>query len=212
VAENLRLDRVCMGAKDVSVTAQWLQAVAGLNARESWLFRTGLVNRIAYSGGAAIEVMGVGFPGAEMVSPFVGQVYGRTIGGDRWITWTLQTDDIDATASRLGLEVMDGWAMSSSGQPVEWKMAGIVEAFFSEPYLPYFVSYSNGNDAWRERALEPAPVFDVSRIEIVGDADRLRKWIGDAEVPVDVISGPAEIRSVVIKADEEQIELRPGEG
>jgi hypothetical protein len=210
LAENLRLDRVSLGAKDVSVTAQWLESVSGLKARESWLFRTGLVNRIAYSGGAAIEVMGVGFPGAEMVSPFVGQVYGRTISGDRWITWTVQTDDIDATATRLGLEVMDGWAMSSSGQSVEWKMAGIVEAFFTEPYLPYFVAYSDGDAAWRERALEPAPAFDVTTIKLAGDAERLRAWLGDAELPLEVTSGPPELQSVVITADGSEIDLRPG--
>jgi hypothetical protein len=210
LAENLRLDRVSLGAKDVAATAQWLETVAGLHAREAWLFRTGLINRIAYSGAAAIEIMGVGFPGAEMVSPFVGQVYGRTIAGDRWITWTIQTDDIHATALRLGLEVMDGWAMSSAGQAVTWQMAGLTEAFFSEPYLPYFVSYTNGDEAWRERALEPEPSFDVASIDISGDAARLAEWLGGADVPVAVTAGAPEIRSVVINADGTEIDLRPG--
>lgn len=210
MAENLRLDRVSLGAKDVPATAQWLETVAGLHTRESWMFRTGLINRIAYSGAAAIEIMGVGFPGAEMVSPFVGQVYGRTIAGDRWITWTVQTDDIQSTAKRLDLEVMDGWAMSSAGLPVTWQMAGITEAFFSEPYLPYFVSYTNGDDAWRERALEAEPSFDVTRIAISGDANRLKQWLGDADLPVEVTAGPPEIRSVVINADGTEIDLRPG--
>jgi hypothetical protein len=182
-----------------------------LQARESWWFRTGLVNQIAYSGAAAIEVMGVGFPGAEMVSPFVGQVYGRTIAGDRWITWALATDDIDATAARLGLEVTDGWAMSTAGEAVTWRTAGMVEAFFSEPYLPYFVSYADGaDDAWRARALEPEPAFDVARIELGGDPDRLRQWTDGAEIPVDVTPGPPEMRSVVITANGSEIELRPG--
>lgn len=212
MAENLRLDRVSLGAKDVAATAQWLQSVAGLHAREAWMFRTGLINRIAYSGAAAIEIMGVGFPGAEMVSPFVGQVYGRTIGGDRWITWTVHTDDIRATAGRLGLEVMDGWAMSSAGQAVTWQMAGITEAFFSEPFLPYFVSYTNGGDDWHTRALEPVPSFDVARIELTGDPSRFKEWLGDADVPVDVTPGPPAIRSVVISADGNEIDLRPGVG
>ena len=176
------------------------------------MFRTGLINRIAYSGAAAIEIMGVGFPGAEMVSPFVGQVYGRTIAGDRWITWTVHTDDIQATANRLGLEVMDGWAMPSSGQAVTWQMAGITEAFFSEPYLPYFVSYTNGGDEWHTRALEPEPSFDVARIEISGDRSRLTEWLDDADVPIDVMSGPPELRSVVISTGEKEIDLRPGVG
>ena len=210
LTENLRLDRVAIGAKDVAATARWLESVAGLQARESWWFRTGLVNQIAYSGATAIEVMGVGFPGAEMISALVGQVYGRTVSGDRWITWTLATDDIEATAKRLGLEVMDGWAMSTAGEPVTWQMAGVVEAFFSEPYLPYFVCYPNGAQGWRDRAMQAEPAFDVARIDLSGDPVRLKQWIGDAVIPVDVTPGPPEIRSVVISTGEREIELRPG--
>lgn len=144
-----------------------------------------------------------------MISALVGQVYGRTIGGDRWITWTVRTDDIEATASRLGLEVMDGWAMSTSGEPVTWKMAGVVEAFFSEPYLPYFVSYPEGDEAWRARALEPEPSFDVARIELSGDPARLRQWIDGADVPAEVAQGPPGMHSVAIATKTGEIELRP---
>jgi hypothetical protein len=210
LGENLRLDRVCIGSKNLGATAQWLESVAGLRAEESWWFPSGLANRIAYSGSTAIELMGVGFPGAEMVSPFVGQVSARTTAGDRWLTWVIATDDIDVTAARLGLEVTDAFAMPLAGQRVAWRMTGAVEAFFSEPYLPFFVSYAEGEDEWRERALRPDPAFDVARIEVSGDEARLRDWLGDAEIAVEVTPGPPEVRSVSITTANGELALSPG--
>lgn len=208
MSENLRLDHVSLGSKELDVTVKWLESVAGLRATESWNFMSGLGNRIAYSGAAAVELLGIAFPGMEMISPLAGQVYGRTIGGDRWLTWALMSDDIDATAARLGLDVIDGSAFSTAtGEAITWRMCGHIEAFFSEPYLPFFLSYVD--EGWRKRAIQTVPAFDVSRIKLSGDPGRLREWLGHAELPVEVTAGPPELRSVVITTDEREVELLP---
>jgi glyoxalase-like protein len=209
VAEDLRLDRVAIGAKDLDATAAWLGSVAGLSATEQWWFASGLSSRLAYSGGAAIEIIGQAFPGAEMVHPLTGQIYARTIAHDCWLTWVVVSSDIDATATRLGLDVMDVQATSSTGQTIAWRMAGAPEAFFSEPYLPYFVSYVDGDDAWRERALAPEPKFDVHRIEVSGDAERLSQWLGGADLPVELVPGSPALRSVVLSTPDGDLELQP---
>ena len=205
--ENLRLDRVSIGAKDIDATAAWLQSVAGLYADESWGFMGGLRNRIAYSGGAAVEILGVGIPGMEMINPLTQQISGRTIAGDLCLTWAVATDDIEATARRLGLEVLDGGAYATTGERITWKMCGVVEAFFSEPYLPYFLSYSDAG--WQERALRAAPAFDVAEIEMSGDADRLTEWLGGADMSVRIEDGPSQIHSFTLDVEGDRVELRP---
>ena len=208
MAENLRLERVVLGARDLDATAAWLEATAGIRTVEQWWFASGLSSRFAYAGGAAIELLAQAFPGAEMVHPLVAQIHGRTISRDCWLTWVVLSDDIDATATRLGLDVMEVQATASTGQTIAWRMVGAEQAFFSEPYLPYFVSYTLGGE-WPERALVPEPKFDVSRVELSGDAARLERWLDGAVLPVRVVDGPPHVRCVVITTPDGEIELRP---
>ena len=210
MAENLRIDHVAIGSRDLDVTSAWLASVAGVHATESWFFSNGLCNRIAYGGGAAVEILGVAFPGAEMVSPLIAQISARTIARDRWIAWALETDDIEATASRLGLEVMDGGATSLSGHSIKWQMAGVIEAFFSDPFLPFFLQYAGGMDEWREHALQPESTFDLCRVELSGDPDRFEEWVAGAELPVEVVAGPPSIGSVTLSTSSGEVELRLG--
>jgi hypothetical protein len=120
----------------------------------------------------------------------------------------LLSDDIDATAARLGLDVMDVQATSASGQTVAWRMVGAEQAFFSEPYLPYFVSYTAGAD-WPSRALVPEPKFDVVRIELSGDPARLADWLGGARLPIEITAGPPHVRTVVVATPDGEIDLSP---
>jgi hypothetical protein len=121
----------------------------------------------------------------------------------------LVTDDVDATASRLGLEVMEAQATASSGQTVAWRMTGATEAFFSEPYLPYFVAYDPSNDDWHARALVAEPKFDVVRIKLSGDEKRLEQWLDGADLPVEFVPGPPCVRSVVVSTPDGELELEP---
>ena len=210
MAEHLRLDHVAVGSRDLDATSKWLKTVAGLEPVDSWFFSNGLMNRVVHSGGAAIEILGVAFPGAEMISPMIAQLSARTIARDRWITWALETDDIEATAKRLGLEVMEGGATSVSGHSISWRMAGVVEAFFSAPYLPFFLSYVGGADGWRERAFRAEPAFDVARIEICGDPARLTEWLDGADLPVEIVAGPPSIDAVTLSTSNGDVALRPG--
>lgn len=206
--ENLRLERVVLGAKDLSATVSWLEGAAGLRTVEQWWFASGLSSRFSYAGGAAIEVLSQVFPGAEMVHPLVAQIHGRTILHDCWLTWVVTSDDIDATAARLGLDIIDAQATASTGQTIAWRMVGAEQAFFSAPYLPYFVSYTDSS-GWKDRALVGAPKFDVSRIELCGDAGRLDEWLGGAQLPVRVTAGAPHVRTVVVSTPDGEIDLAP---
>ena len=208
MAENLRLERVVLGAKDLAATASRLETSMGLRTLEQWWFASGLSSRFAYAGGAAIEVLSQAFPGAEMVHPLVAQIHGRTIVHDCWLTWVVVSDDIDATASRLGLDVMEAQATASTGQTIAWRMVGAEEAFFSEPYLPYVISYTEGAD-WRSRALVAEPKFDVSRIELSGNANRLDEWLGGADLSVRITDGSPHVRTVVVSTADGEIDLAP---
>ena len=45
MAENLRIDHVAVGSRDLDATASWLESIAGLPTPESWFFSNGLCNR-----------------------------------------------------------------------------------------------------------------------------------------------------------------------
>jgi hypothetical protein len=46
-------------------------------------------------------------------------------GGGGWFTIAAVADDLDAVASRLGIEVGSGSRMRPDGQIVRWRMAGL---------------------------------------------------------------------------------------
>jgi len=56
------------------------------------------------------------------------------------IGWAVRPDDIDATATRLGLTVGRGSRTRSSGERIEWRMAGLEDAL-ERPWLPFFVAW-----------------------------------------------------------------------
>ena len=68
----------------------------------------------------------------------------------------------------------------------------------AEPCLPFFIARGPG-------VPDPAASGDaggISWIEVAGDEDRLRAWLGDdGGLPVRVVSGDPAVRAVGIGAD-----------
>ncbi len=164
--------------------------------------RWGTANRIVPLGGAYLELMAVVDPGVAGSTRLGRTVLGLTADGhDRWFALSLADTDVESTARRLGLEVEDGSRVRTDGSVARWRAAGI-EDEARAGWLPFFIDWQvpaalhPGHAAVGHRA---APT-GITRVELAGDPDRLRAWLGADrdQVPIDVVDGPPGLRAVTV--------------
>jgi Glyoxalase-like domain len=122
--------------------------------------------------------------------------------------WAVRPDDLDATASRLGLETSAGSRTTPSGELVAWRTAGLDRAVV-RPHLPFFIEWL---DPTRFPGATASPAATVERIELECDAAELSAWLGEHSLPLDVRPGSAGITVVVLDGPRGRITLggRPG--
>jgi hypothetical protein len=192
---SLRIDHVLYAVSDLERAAARLQAEFGLAAVDggqhpAW----GTANRIVPLGPDYLELIGVVDADTAAASDFGRMVLGA---GDRLIGWAVATDDIDAAADRLGLDVERGSRTRPDGVQLAWRLAGVPQAMRSGGVLPFFIQW--------EGAAELHPGGDarapsgITWVEVAGDTARLRAWLGDADVPVRFATGGTGITAAGIR-------------
>ena len=93
--------------------------------------------------------------------------------------WAVAVADVGDHADRLRLEVT---TIERDGLTA--RLAGVAEAM-AEPWLPFFIQRDPGIE-------DPGASGDagaIAWIELAGDAERLRAWLADAELPVRFVGG-----------------------
>jgi hypothetical protein len=133
----------------------------------------GTHNRLVPLGGAFLELLAIHDP-AEAEGRGFGPALLRR--GEGLLGWAAAVEDLSAVIDRLGLSVM-----TVARQGMTAQVAGVEEAM-REPYLPFFI----------ERKGDHAP-SRIEWIEVGGDAERLRTWLGGADLPVRAIDGPPRV-------------------
>jgi hypothetical protein len=112
--------------------------------------------------------------------------FGRWVAGapDGPLGWAVRTDRLDDVAGRLGLTVNDGSRIGRDGRRIEWRLAGVEQAA-AEPCLPFFIEWAPGTTL-------PGHGHEgrIDALELVGDAERVREWLGDHRLPLTVRPGP----------------------
>jgi glyoxalase-like protein len=107
--------------------------------------------------------------------------YGRPFG------WAVRTDDIEAVAERLGLEIADG-----ARGDLRWQLAAVAEAV-AEPCLPFFIEWAPGTS-------HPGNgTGGIERLELSGDPARLNEWLGPHNLPISVHPGTPGVVSLRLK-------------
>jgi hypothetical protein len=132
-------------------------------------------------------------------------------GRSRWAELCVADTDVDTTAARLGIEVENGLRTTSDGREIRWHGAGLEEEA-REPFMPFFITWDVPEDLHpgRMAARHRVDVTGIERVEVAGDADRLHRWLGAADLPIDVVEGPPAINAVSLRlADGGTIEIRP---
>ena len=173
----MRIDHAIWATGDLEAAAERFAREHGLHAsgggRHDGL---GTHNRIVPLGGGYLELLAVA--DAEEAQ---GSALGRTVAGaaEGWLGWAVVVDDVAAVAARLGTEVT---TLSRAGFSA--RLTAVGEAL-AEPALPFFLERS----AETPDPGEPGDAGGLTWVEVAGDAERLREWLGGVGLPVRVQPG-----------------------
>ena len=180
----LRIDHVVYAVADLDEAAVRFRQAYGLDSvaggrHERW----GTANRIVPLGDQYLELVAVVDPGQAGASGFGHDVLERVGQGGGWLTLAVETDDLEEIATRLGLEVDSGSRTRPDGRVVRWRMAAVDEAR-RDPWMPFFLAWDVPEDLHpgRARAGHGVRPQGIAWVEIAGDGERLREWLG-SEAP-----------------------------
>jgi hypothetical protein len=196
----LRLDHVVYAVPDLDYAAVRFREEFGLDSTEGGRHeRWGTANRIVPLGDQYLELVAVVDVPMAAETEFASGVLERAAGGGGWFTMAAVADDLDAVASRLGIEVGSGSRTRPDGQTVRWRMAGLDDPR-REAWMPFFLIWDISDELrpGRARAGHGVRATGLGRVEVGGDAERLRTWLGGDELPIRVSDGEPGIHRVAI--------------
>jgi glyoxalase-like protein len=185
----MRIDHVIYATSDLDATAARLEAEHGLVAKGGGRHTgIGTENRIFPLGGGYLELIAVA-DYAEAERSALGHELARRIRerGEGLMGWVVAVDDVVAEAARTGAELS---TIERDG--LRARLAGVATAM-TEATLPFFIERDEG-------IADPGEGGDaggITWVEVAGDAQRLRDWLGDdADLPVRVREGVPAVLAV----------------
>ena len=200
------IDHVVLAVADLEGTGERLRREHGLASAPGGVHpRWGTENRIVPLGQDYVELIAV-------VDPAVGRAtaLGRALlaltedGRDQWFAVCVSDTGIEATATRLGLAVEPGERTRPDGSQLRWRGAGIEDPG-REAWLPFFIAWDvpPALHPGRSAIHHDVAVLGIDRVEVAGDAARLREWLGPAgdALPIEVADGEPGVRSVMLAVD-----------
>jgi hypothetical protein len=187
----MRLDHVIWATRDLDAAAARFEREHGLAAAGGGRHEgMGTHNRIVPLGGGYVELLAIADPDEAAASPL-----GRFVdaAAEGWMGWAVVVDDVDAVAARLGTEMT---VIARAGFTA--RLTGVVEAL-AEPTLPFFLQRDEGTPD----PGEGGAAGGLAWVEVAGDAERLREWLGGAGLPVRV--RPSEPALLAVGAGEREL-------
>jgi hypothetical protein len=209
---SLRMDHVIYAVDDLDEAGAGLFDREGLASvpggrHEGW----GTANRIVPLGDTYLELIAV-----VDVDEAEGSEFGRGVRRAETeerslVGWVVATDDIDAVAERLDLEVEEKSRETADGETLRWRVAGIERAMKTGA-LPFFVQWDVPPEQ-RPNAAEvrhEADVEGIAWVEVCADdRDAVEEWLGDDhELPLRLTEGDPRLAAVAIAAAGGEIVLR----
>jgi glyoxalase-like protein len=168
----VHIDHVIWAAGDLHTTADRLAREHGLpNGGGGRHVGIGTHNRVFPLGGGYLEVIAIA-DHEEAAASAIGRAVAAA--PDGLFGWAVAVDDVPAEAARLGLDVT-----SIERDGLTARLTGVAQAM-AEPWLPFFIQRDPGIE-------DPGATGDaggIAWIELGGDPDRLRAWLGGADLPV----------------------------
>lgn len=184
----MRVDHVVYAAENdgARATAARLAEQLGVEAVDGGVHpRFGTRNVILpLLGDRYLEVVEVLDHPASDKAPFGQVVRARSAAGGGWLGWVVSVEDITRQEKRLGRDSVAGNRHRPDGVELRWRQLG-VKGLQSDPQLPFFIE-------WDKAVPHPSSGGETTvalrSLEIAGDPDRVRDWVGVDEhyVPADV--------------------------
>ena len=182
---TMRIDHVIYATADLDAAAARVEAEIGVAAVPGGRHdRIGTHNMIVPLGGGYLELLAV-FDPEEAARSTLGSAIQRRIAehGDGLFAWAVVVDDVAPVARRLDTEVT---TISRKGLTAH--LTGVAEAM-RDPTLPFFIARDHG-------VRDPsAGAGGIAWVEVGGDAERLERWLGGADLPVRVVDGEAGVHA-----------------
>ncbi len=189
----LAIDHVILAAADIAATAARLERDCGLASLPGGRHEGhGTGNRIIPLGDAYIEIMGVVDEEEAAASPMGGWLREQTAAGDRLAALCLRSDapGLDAIADRLGLRPLPMSRDAPGGVALSWRLAGLADAM-ADSSRPFFIDWKIPPERHPSRGAAPHAVAHAgfAWVELTGDADAIRAWLGEEVEGLRIASG-----------------------
>ena len=205
----LRVDHVIYCVADLDAAARRFEGDFGLASvpggrHGGW----GTENRIVPLGDQYLEIVAPLDRELASANPFGRWVLAAAEEGERPAGWAVATDDIEAIAARLGLEVAEGSRTRPDGTVISWRLAGI-DRMLSEASHPLFLQWGVPPDLHpgRAPAAHGVAARGIAWLGLAGDERALDAWLGGERLPLRVELGEPAVRRVAIEVDGETIVL-----
>ena len=205
----LRLDHIVYATGDLEEAAVRFRGEFGLDStvggrHERW----GTANRIVPLGDQYLELVAAVDEATALLNPFGRGILERASEGGGWFTIAVATEGIEAVASRLQLDVVAGSRTRPDGEVVRWRMAGLEDPR-RDPWMPFFLTWDIPVELHpgRARAGHGVRAEGIALVEVGGDAERLRVWLGGEELPIRVVDGVPGIHQVAISTADGELTI-----
>ena len=205
----LRIDHAVYAVRDLEATAERFRRELGLDSTEGGSHgRWGTANRIVPFGEDYLELIAVLDRDRAAESAFGRATMERAQSGEGWLAIAVATVDLDAVASRLDLEIVEGRRDRPDGHILRWRSAGLEDPRRA-PWLPFFIAWDVPAELHpgRARAGHGVRVQGIAAVEVGGDTERLGEWLGGEDLPIRVMPGPAGVRSVALATPDGTLEI-----
>ena len=193
----MELDHILIPVADLSSAVAKFEARYGLASVDGgrhagW----GTANRIVPLGQTYLELVAVVDPKEAAHSAF-----GRWVAAARtgWpLGWAVRTDHLDTVAARLGLSVGSASRLTTTGDLLRWRIAG-VEQSMVEPSLPFFIEWAPETALpGTTGVVHQTVVKGIKEMIVEGDPDRFQSWLGAHNLPVTLRPGGSRLTGIVL--------------
>jgi hypothetical protein len=189
------IDHVIYGVRDLDAAVRRFDTEFGLEpiataSHPGW----GTCNAVIAAGhGQFIELLAIADPASD--TALVNGLRRLLAQGDGMAGVCLRPPNFDAVVKRLSLQVMSG--ERDEGDRVLRFRRTVVE---TDPAFPFFIDWQGAEQEMDERYGDAASTDGIVWVEVGGDRDAVRQWVGDDTVPIRVVPGRRGPRRFALRA------------